>query len=97
MCMDMGGGSTEVCCGHSGRARAVSCIGIGSSRLANDMPTLLSSGVADRDEMLACMHDVRQQLQRTDTSAVRAELVRPSRHMHLIGFGVCVEYPFDCA
>ena len=86
MCMDMGGGSTEVCCGVNGRPRAVSCIGIGSSRLANGMPTLLASGVADRDEMLACMCSVREQLQATDTSAVRAELVRFRAQAHCMVF-----------
>lgn len=76
LCVDMGGGSTEVCVGHSGRPTAVCCISLGSSKLVNQMPKLLEEGVADRSEMLECMWRVREYLQRTDTSPVRNELVR---------------------
>jgi exopolyphosphatase/pppGpp-phosphohydrolase len=76
MCMDMGGGSTEVCCGHSGRPTAVSCISLGSSKLANKMPKLLETGLADREEMMQCMHRIREYLRHADTSAVHAALVR---------------------
>lgn len=80
MCMDIGGGSTEVCCGHSGRPTAMSCISLGSSKLANEMPKLSGEGVADREEMMQCMHRVREYLKDADTSAVQAALVCPLPH-----------------
>ena len=77
MCVDMGGGSTEVCVGHGGEPTAVACIGLGSSKLVHSMPQLAGEGVADRGEMLECMQRVREHLLTVDVSAVREELVRP--------------------
>ena len=76
VCIDMGGGSTEVCVGHGSDPTAIACISLGSSKLVHSMPRLLEEGFADRDEMLQCMQRVRAHLETVNVSAVREELVR---------------------
>ena len=78
LCMDMGGGSTEVVVGYNGRPSTVCEIGIGSTKLKIGMPQLQGEGVADRTEMRECRRRCRRVLQQSDLAPALQEMVRPA-------------------
>ena len=97
LCMDLGGGSTEVVVGDKGRPTTVCEVALGSTKLLSEMQTLADTGVAAVEEIAACQTHVRRHLQQADTAAVRSELVRARhpRHCLFTLHAPCAHYSAD--